>query len=80
MLVKKRDIAKVRRNALSGVVLGPQNKDRVGPVSYTHLFLTAFEAGALEADLDNGTSTGTTDNAVDINDLLYFLVRFEAGC
>jgi hypothetical protein len=31
------------------------------------------------ADLDNGTGTGTRDNAVDISDLLYFLVSFEAG-
>ena len=32
------------------------------------------------ADLDNGSGTGTPDNAVDINDLLYFLAHFEAGC
>ena len=35
-------------------------------------------------DLDNGTGSasvgGTPDNAVDINDLLFFLARFEAGC
>jgi hypothetical protein len=31
------------------------------------------------ADLDNGSGTGVRDGAVDINDLLYFLVRFEAG-
>jgi hypothetical protein len=31
------------------------------------------------ADLDNGTGTGTRDDAVDINDLLYFLVVFEVG-
>lgn len=31
------------------------------------------------ADLDNGSGTGTPDLAVDINDLLYFLVEFEAG-
>jgi len=31
------------------------------------------------ADLDNGSGTGTRDNAVDINDLLYFLGRFESG-
>jgi hypothetical protein len=31
------------------------------------------------ADLDNGSGTGTPDNAVDISDLLYFLVQFEAG-
>lgn len=31
------------------------------------------------ADLDNGSGNGTPDAAVDINDLLYFLVQFEAG-
>ena len=43
-------------------------------------FLVGFEAGNVLVDLDNGTSTGTPDNAVDINDLLFFLSRFEAGC
>ena len=32
------------------------------------------------ADVDNGTRTGTPDEAVTIDDLLYFLERFEAGC
>lgn len=31
------------------------------------------------ADLDNGSNTGTRDAAVDINDLIYFMTRFEAG-
>ncbi len=31
------------------------------------------------ADLDDGSGTGTPDAGVDINDLLYFLVQFEAG-
>lgn len=31
------------------------------------------------ADLDNGSGTGTPDNAVDVNDLLFFLSAFEAG-
>lgn len=31
------------------------------------------------ADLDNGSGTGTPDGGVDINDLLYFLARFEQG-
>jgi hypothetical protein len=30
-------------------------------------------------DLDNGSGTGVPDQAVDINDLLYFLVEFENG-
>ncbi len=32
------------------------------------------------ADLDDGSGTGTPDGGVDISDLLYFLVRFDAGC
>jgi hypothetical protein len=36
-------------------------------------------SSACPADLDNGSGTGTTDGGVDINDLLYFLVQFEAG-
>jgi photosystem II stability/assembly factor-like uncharacterized protein len=31
------------------------------------------------ADLDNGSGTGQSDGAVTIDDLLYFLVTFEAG-
>lgn len=31
------------------------------------------------ADLDDGGGTGVADNAVDINDLLFFLIRFEEG-
>lgn len=32
------------------------------------------------ADVDDGTGGGTPDGSVDINDLLYFLQQFEAGC
>lgn len=32
------------------------------------------------ADVDNGTSTGTPDGGVTIDDLLYFLSMFEEGC
>lgn len=34
---------------------------------------------ACPADLDDGTATGTPDGGVDINDLLYFLAKYEAG-
>lgn len=34
---------------------------------------------ACPADLDDGSGQGVRDNAVDINDLLYFLVAFESG-
>lgn len=32
------------------------------------------------ADVDDGTGTGAKDGGVTIDDLLYFLQRFEAGC
>lgn len=32
------------------------------------------------ADVDDGTSTGTPDGGVTIDDLLFFLLRFEQGC
>lgn len=34
---------------------------------------------ACPADLDDGSGTGVHDGAVTIDDLLYFLVAFEAG-
>lgn len=32
------------------------------------------------ADVDDGTGTGTPDGGVTIDDLLYYLARFNAGC
>jgi hypothetical protein len=45
-------------------------------------FLSKFELGASQADLDNDgdPASGNPDGGVDINDLLFFLARFEAGC
>lgn len=43
------------------------------------VLITKFGCPLCPADLDNGSGNGTRDNAVDINDLLYFLARFEAG-
>lgn len=39
----------------------------------------ASTSGNCVADLDNGSGIGTTDGAVDINDLVYFLIAFEEG-
>lgn len=36
-------------------------------------------ASACVADLDDGNGSGTSDGAVTIDDLVYFLGRFEAG-
>lgn len=35
---------------------------------------------ACVADVDDGSGTGTGDGAVTLDDLLYFLQRFEEGC
>jgi hypothetical protein len=43
-------------------------------------FLVLFEAGSIDADIDNGWGGGVPDQATDINDLLYFVNHFEAGC
>ena len=37
-------------------------------------------ASLCPADLDDGSGTGTPDGGVTIDDLLYYLQRFEAGC
>ncbi len=37
-------------------------------------------AGACVADVDDGTSTGNYDGGVTIDDLLYYVLRFEGGC
>ena len=43
-------------------------------------YLFIFENGDLASDVDDGSSTGTPDGGVTIDDLLYYLQRFEAGC
>lgn len=43
-------------------------------------FLSAYSAGRISADLDDGTSQGLVDGAVTIEDLLYFLNHFANGC
>jgi hypothetical protein len=48
-------------------------------VSGNSVDIGAYETSPVCVDLDNGTGTGTPDNGVDIDDLLYFLGIFEAG-
>lgn len=43
-------------------------------------YLSAFDAGVIAADVDDGTGRGLTDGGVDIGDLTYFLSRFAIGC
>ncbi len=56
------------------------NHDQGVTIDDLILFLTAFEAGSMLADIDDGSSTNTHDGGVTIDDLIYFLTRFEAGC
>ena len=41
---------------------------------------TSYVALGCRSDLDDGSSLGNPDGGVDINDLIYFLRRFEQGC
>lgn len=43
-------------------------------------YLDAWSASSPASDLDDGSGTGTLDRGTTIDDLLYFLVRFENGC
>ena len=43
-------------------------------------FITLFGNGDPRADLDDGSGTGTRDQGVTIEDLIYFLEHFAAGC
>lgn len=43
------------------------------------LHLLSGPASPCPADLDNGSGIGIRDQGVDVNDLLYFLAKFEEG-
>ncbi len=43
-------------------------------------FITQYSLGYLGADLDDGSMSGTPDQAVTIEDLLFFLAHYEGGC
>ncbi len=49
-----------------------------GSFTFAGGYLAGGGAGC-PADLDNGSGTGAPDGGVDINDLLFFLAKFEAG-
>jgi hypothetical protein len=59
----------------AGVFLGTNH----GLINTVNSISSFTLVSSCPADLDNGSGTGTTDGGVDINDLLYFLQRFEAG-
>jgi lysophospholipase L1-like esterase len=46
---------------------------------YPELITVPGTAVFCPSDLDDGTGTGTPDGGTDVNDLLYFLAKFEAG-
>ncbi len=56
--------------------------DASGQVDASDLaaYVDAYQAGTTDADVDNGSNTGLRDGGVTIEDLLYFLGRFESGC
>lgn len=43
-------------------------------------YLDAYARGHISSDLDDGTGLGHVDGAVTVDDLLYFLDRYGAGC
>ncbi len=49
------------------------------PVNTDFAFVLANAGAGCPADMDDGSGTGTTDGSVTIDDLLYFLARFEEG-
>lgn len=65
-----------------GVLANGGTPDLAVTMDDFRFMLAAFEAGDLQADLDDDgqPATGTPDGAVTIEDLLFFLARFEAGC
>ncbi len=44
------------------------------------VFVEAEPTPPCVADVDDGSGTGTPDGGVTIDDLLYYLLRFESGC
>lgn len=50
-----------------------------GPQGFAVVTSGAVDDVACAADLDDGGAMGQPDNAVDINDLLFFLSKFENG-
>lgn len=57
------------------------NNDEAISIEDLVVFLNAFEAGNLLADLDDdGADPQNPDGAVTVQDLIFFLIHFEAGC
>lgn len=65
---------------ISGHCPADVNSDGIVDAVDRRDFLRWLELGDDRANVDDGTGTGTKDGGVDINDLLFFLRRFEEGC
>lgn len=67
--------------------IGPENvgaydclfTNGCGSIASSAASLTVVTIPMCPADLDDGSGTGTPDEGVDINDLLFFLTAFEGG-
>jgi hypothetical protein len=59
--------------------LMPSTSTYVGSVQFKTNLQHDSCSGNCVADLDDGTGTGTSDGAVNIDDLIFFLIKFEAG-
>ncbi len=65
--------------ALDGEVIADALPSGNGIAGGNASFSFVVDPPACVADVDNGSGTGTPDGAVDISDLLYYLVLFDAG-
>lgn len=70
-------LAYTESHTYSADLVGPPNRSGSGESSLSFSF--AVPSPECVADVDNGTGAGTPDGGVTIDDLLYFLVIFEAG-
>jgi hypothetical protein len=71
----------IHQRTLSGIQHGPNTLGVVVSEESGRgcLQTYTFFADLCPADLDDGSGTGTKDGGIDINDLLYFLEKFEQG-
>lgn len=78
--------ARIRGTNSNRLLLDPIELNDAGNYSCHAMFetikretLSATLSVRCPADLDDGSLLGTRDDAVNVNDLLYFLVKFEQG-
>jgi hypothetical protein len=59
--------------------IGMHGSQTIDPFGQSAFVLIPGSDPTCPADLDDGSGTGSPDNGVDVNDLLFFLTRFEMG-